>query len=277
MPAIRSRTERWRDCLWNIYERGGGIELAVDRPGRDYTEEADDAPRDLLWRVRMLGLSEDEILCEAPGALGTSFTFGQGQGLIGIMAVGQNRWTFRTSVLGQASGGPRPGLRLRMPERVDRCQRRSHARYQTLRLSLPTVRCYPLLDPASTVAAEIACRARIETLAAGGEASSEAAMLPEVGTAFQGQLSNIGGGGVGLVVDRSESRGVEGSRLYWLLIDLRPDIPAPIGVTARLAHSHMDSEQQVHVGMAFEFGLNPSHRAFVIAQIQRFVQKSLER
>ena len=37
-----------------------------------------------------------------------------------------------------------------------------------------------------------------------------------------------------------------------------------IAVTARLAHTHIDSAQNVYAGMAFEFAFNQAHRKFVI-------------
>jgi hypothetical protein len=33
MPANRSRTERWLDCLHQLYERGGAIEMALTEQG----------------------------------------------------------------------------------------------------------------------------------------------------------------------------------------------------------------------------------------------------
>jgi len=63
VPASRSRTERWRDCLHQIYERSGGLDVAI-AGGRE------GAPSHLLWRVRVLGLSEAEIVVECPSAAG---------------------------------------------------------------------------------------------------------------------------------------------------------------------------------------------------------------
>jgi hypothetical protein len=48
-------------------------------------------------------------------------------------------------------------------------------------------------------------------------------------------------------------------------------IPAPLEMTCRLAHTHSDHEQNVYCGMAFEFDLNPSHKAFVVDQISRYM------
>ena len=54
-------------------------------------------------------------------------------------------------------------------------------------------------------------------------------------------------------------------------MDLRPEIPAPLAVTARLAHTHIDSEQNLYAGLAFDFAFNPAHREFVLALLARYV------
>ena len=45
----------------------------------------------------------------------------------------------------------------------------------------------------------------------------------------------------------------------------------PIAITARLAHTHIDSGQNLYAGMAFEFHFNPAHKQFVVEQICRYV------
>ena len=100
---------------------------------------------------------------------------------------------------------------------------------------------------------------------------AEPIVLPEVGPKFSARLVNVGGGGAGLVLDRSESAANERARLFWLRINLTPQIPAPIAVTARMVHTHLDSAQNLYAGMAFDFGFNPSHRQFVVEQICGYV------
>lgn len=285
MPANRSRTERWRDTLTQIYERGGGLEIAVDRRNREagpLREEVLEPPKDLLWRVKMLGLTDDKIKVESPGTMGAKVNLEVGTRLIGVMAVGQNRWMFHTTVLElQQSPDPkRPGaVVISMPDRVERCTRRWQQRISTAELTLPNARCWPLLDPASAVAAEVASRTLVLELiesgrvAEGGEEALD--QLPsaglEVGVGFRAQVANIGGGGLGLKVPREDRSAVESSKLYWTRLDLRPVIPAPLEMTCRLAHTHSDHEQNIYCGMAFEFDLNPSHRVFVVDQISRYM------
>jgi hypothetical protein len=271
MPANRSRTERWRECLNQICERGGGLEFAIDQGGPSDR-------KDLVWRVHVYRVDRDAILVEHPGSMGQSFPVSAGTPLVGIMAVGQNRWMFRTEVLAVETvpgrGGPRRALRIRSPQTVERCIRRNAERTSTLELSLPTVDCWPLLNVHSATAVEVANRVQIaDLLASGGVArpSDDAVAIPEVGPRFEARLANIGGGGVGLIVPRQDHSTVDSVHPYFLRIDLRPSVPAPLLLTARVAHTHIDSQQNTYAGLAFEFAHNPEHKAFVVGEIARYV------
>jgi c-di-GMP-binding flagellar brake protein YcgR len=266
VPANRSRTERWRESLHQIYERNGGLEISLKRkPG------AAEGP-DLLWRVRLMGINDQELLVESPAAAGKSIAMVSGAELVVVMAVGQNRWMFHSKVLESTPGG----LRLAMPEHVERCQRRDFMRISTAAVNPARVQCWRLLDPASVVAAEIANKGLVLDLENGvhtrpAECDVETMLLPTVGPGFHARLINIGGGGVGLLVDKSEASALDRCRYVWMKIDLRPEIPAPIGLTARLVHVHTDHEQNVYAGLAFEFSFNAGHRDFVVSQIGRYV------
>lgn len=285
MPASRSRTERWRDCLHQVYERGGGLEISLSREGPDAGRGAD-----LVWRVRLLGVSDDDLTIEAPNTLGKSIVLERDTHLIVAMSIGQNRWMFRTSVvdldrmcLGRGAM-EHTVLRLAMPEHVERCSRRSFYRMSTAELRLPEVECWPLRDPATAIAPEIANRALILDLQnqdiSGINAQqrlAQPAMLPEVGPGFKAQLLNVGGGGAGLLVNRSDAAGLDCVRSMWIRIDLRPEIAAPIAMTARCVHTHIDSGQNTYAGLAFDFGFNPGHRDFVVSQISRYVEALVQR
>lgn len=289
MPASRSRTERWRESLQQIHERGGGIEFSIARtaPSQPAIEGAESGSRvapDLMWRVRVTGLTENELLVERPNAMGHSVTIEDGLELIVVMSVGQNRWMFHSRKLGAADGpspfgAGAPGIRLAMPTKVERCHRRDFLRISTVELRLPRVECWPLLDPMSVGPAELANRSLIQDLERSGRpftitSDADTILLPEVGPPFEASLVNIGGGGVGLLFPKSEASAAERSRLLWMRLHLMPHIPAPIGVTARLAHKHMDSEQNLLAGAAFEFTWNTAHRDFVVDQVARFVTKA---
>lgn len=288
MPASRSRTERWFDCLRQVAERDGALEITIasNAPGRGaeaLAQPAGTAGADLIWRVRVLSLSDTEIIVEQPSAAGQCMDLAPNLRLVAAMSIGQNRWMFHTRVLGSARSlapstavrGVR-SMRLEMPETVERCQRRNFYRISTAELSLPHVECWALINPASVVAAEVANRAMIMDLINGRGGplpQDESLTLPEVGPRFGARLMNLGGGGAGLLVDRTESAAADRARLYWIRVNLMPTIPAPIAMTARLVHTHLDSGQNLYAGMAFEWSFNAGHKDFVVEQIARYVME----
>lgn len=271
MPANRSRTDRWRTQLQQIAARGGGLEFSVAKADRT------DASPDLIWRVRLLAAGDAELVVEQPAAMGQPVRFEEGTRLVGVMSVGQNRWMFQTHVLAADAPQEFPryrGLRVAAPDVVERCVRRDFMRVSTASLSLPEVECWPLLDPATVVAPEVANRAAIlelqqaHTNLAQGR---ESILLPEVGPPFSARLMNIGGGGVGLMIGRDEAAAADKARLIWMRVDLRPQIVAPLALTARIVHTHLDSAQNLYCGAAFEFAFNVPHREFVVSQVTRYV------
>lgn len=285
MPANRSRTERWKDCLHQIFDRNGGLEVSVDQQAPSPLAGHESAGgADLVWRVRILRLNDREIMVERPAAMGQSFSLPVGTSIIAAMSVGQNRWMFRTTITaesGRSMNSP-GGLTLAMPEHVERCSRRSAFRVSTAELKLPLVTCWPLLDPASVVAAEVANRAAILDAQNGNTpplplTDESALVLPEVGPSFPARLMNLGGGGVGLLIERAEQSAAERSRLLWLRVDLRPRIALPIAMTARVVHVHTNSESQLYFGAAFDFAFHESHREFVVSQMTRYVEGLAQR
>lgn len=276
MPANRSRTLRWRDCLQQVHDRGGGLEITVASPETQAAAESggSEGPSvatawpgggDLLWRVKIVSLAETSIETERPTVAGGGIDLAPRTPLVAVLSIGQNRWMFRTRV---AEGGRSGRLLLEMPERVERCQRRSFLRVSTAELRLPQVECWPLLDPTTVVAAERANRLQVLT---GQPADDDRLILPEVGPKFQASLMNVSGGGIGLLVEPDEAAGLERSRLIWMRIALRPTIPEPLGLTARIVHTHLDSGQNRYAGCAFEFAFHPEHREFVVQQISDYV------
>lgn len=271
MPAHRSRTERWRESLEQIAHRGGGIEVAVDRGA-----PADgQSPSDLMWRVRVLSVTDTELVVEQPGAAGRGMNLAVGTPVIGVMSVGQNRWMFHSRVEACGAGlVGRPGvMRLRAPEKMERCIRREFLRVATAELRLPAVECWPLLEPASVGTAEAANRERILSMQrphARRQNPFLGDLLPEVGPRFSASLVNVGGGGVGLLVSKDDASAAGRCRLLWVRLNLTPEIPAPLGLTAKVVHTHIDSAQNLYLGAAFDFDFNPSHREFVVEQIARY-------
>ncbi|MBX3351481.1 MAG: flagellar brake protein [Phycisphaeraceae bacterium] len=282
MPATRSRTEHWRRSLEQLASRQGGLEISVPRPENGaLSPEPNASGGDLIWRCRVFSVNDEEIVLEHPMVLGRPVDFAPGVGLVAIIAIGQNRWMFRTRVLGltnarDARGNGVAGVRVAAPDDVERCQRRSFYRVSTMGLRLPHVEVRALLDPRTVVSAETANQAEIHDLLSGAVAgrigrSAQEILLPEVGPPFFSTLVNIGGGGVGLMVDPLETRSLESGPYFWLRLNLTPQIPAPLGVTARLVHTHIDSSQRTYAGYAFDFRFNPSHERFVVDQLCRYV------
>jgi hypothetical protein len=279
VPANRSRTLQWRRCLDQIHQRNGAIEIAVARA----FEEGEDG-RHLVWRVRVLELTDAEIIVEQPSTLGRVIPLNQGVALVGILAVGQNRWMFNTTNLGLTDFRLNayktvPAVRLLMPDSVMRCQRRNYYRVETAALSLPHVEVWPLYDPKSVVLAERANELQFEQVqqgSAGEEASdalklSEEEIMPEVGPRLTATLLNIGGGGVGLHVAPEHGQAIFRHKLFWLRFSLPPELATPICATAKLIHTHRESDQNIYAGLAFDFTFNAGHQRFVVDQICRYI------
>jgi c-di-GMP-binding flagellar brake protein YcgR len=233
--------------------------------------------RHLIWRVRLLEVSETELLVEAPSAIGKPISLDTGVEVVAVLAIGQNRWMFRTEKLGddtlELRGRHIGVVRLRMPDSVERCQRRNFYRVETAELRLPEVEIWPLLDPKSVVLAERDNEVRFQSRDGAGLATEPQAevLMPDVGPQFRASLLNIGGGGLGLDVRPQDSHILGRHKLYWIRFALPPDLSTPICATAKLAHSHQQSNQHVYAGMAFDFSFNPGHQRFVVEQICRYV------
>lgn len=282
MPAARSRTEHWRDCLHKVFERGGALEVSIDRQGPTVSGPSTDqasSGSDVVWRCRIIAINNDHIVVEAPAAFGSSIELRPNLKLIGAMTIGQNRWMFHVNSMGYTEGrGTKRHLMLSLPEDVERCARRSFYRISTADLRLPTVQCWPLLDLSSAIAAEAANREQVResqrhrTKPMTARVTDEAFLLPEVGPNFSAQLLNLSGGGLGLVLKQSDTAALSTRPCLWLMIDLRPDVLVPIAVTARVAHTHVDSSQNLYAGMAFDFSSNPEHRVFVADTISDYIQ-----
>ena len=270
MPAHRSRTTGWRRCLQQLVDHKGSLQIALAPNGP--------AGRDFVWRAKLISLSDSEILVEMPTAAGEPLPLEEGVHLLGIIAIGQNRWMFRTTSLGntsyRANGRDGIGLRLHMPKAVERCQRRRDYRITTDTLALPEISAWPLLDPRSVVLPERMCQLRMEQYLSGDEsprALDEKDVMPDVGPAFKATLVNIGGGGVGLQVPSGEGSGVGRHRLHWLRFGLPGSDSPPLCVTAKLMHWHLEAGNSTYLGMMFDFSFNPSHKRFVTQQITRAI------
>lgn len=288
MPATRSRNENWRSSLDQILERNGSLEITLPRYIDGDPQGGETPPaQNVIWRVRLLAITDNEVVVEEPMALGHTFHIENGVELVAIIAIGQNRWMFRTKNLGATgvslNGRVRvQGLRLEMPKDVERCQRRNFYRVSTVGLTLAGVEVSPVVDPDTIEIAEAANRVQIEEamehhaetpaiagrIGRGGDQSS---VMPSVGPTIRASLMNIGGGGAGLIFEPEDRAALDSNKVYWLRLRLQPHIPFPLGVAARLRHTHVDSTQRVYAGMMFEFGGHSAHQKFVVEQLCRYV------
>ena len=271
MPAKRSRTQYWRRCLHDLCARHGSLEIAVA------SEFETGEGRHLIWRVRLHEVTDQELVVEAPSAIGEPIELDTGVEVVAVLAIGQNRWMFRTEKIGDGRldlRGRQIGVvRLRMPDAVERCQRRNFYRVETAELRLPEVEIWPLLDPKSVVLAERDNEVRLQSRDGTGLATEPQTdvLMPDVGPQFRASLLNIGGGGLGLDVRPEDSPVLGRHKLYWIRFALPPDLSTPICATAKLAHCHNQSNQHVYAGLAFDFSFNPGHQRFVVEQICRYV------
>lgn len=277
LPANRSRTTEWRRCLQQVAQRNGSLEVAVSR---DYSDNENG--RHLLWRVRILQLTDSEIIVEQPMTLGHTMPLEIGVQLVAILAIGQNRWMFSTTNLGNIlhDSQSRTGvqaMRLVMPQSVERCQRRNYYRVHTTGVDLPQVSIWPLLDPKTVLAAERANELEYEenesnkVSAKINSKNNDENLMPDVGPELSATILNLGGGGIGLCFSPDSSGILSRHKLYWLKFALPPELTTPICATAKLIHSHMESNQQIYAGMAFDFSFNPVHQRFLVSQICRFI------
>ena len=285
MPASRSRTHEWRRSLQQIFERGGAIEVAIAHPeARTAEPMAHVAGGAIVWRVRVLQMNEHEIVVEQPSALGMPIAFDAGIDLVGAIAIGQNRWTFRTVHLAPTElRGPRPirAMRIRMPDVVERSMRRT-LRVDTTSLQLPSVEVWPLLDPKSVVVAERWNEVVFEASLQGEmcpEPADPESLMPTVGPKFGAILMNLGGGGVGLRIEPEDSVQLTRHRTFWIRMNLKPELETPICATGKIVHTHIDSSMRTYAGVQFDFTFHPAHERFVGEQIRRYImaQQELQR
>ncbi|NRA58778.1 MAG: hypothetical protein HRU13_11755, partial [Phycisphaerales bacterium] len=126
MNTNRSRTERWRECLQQIRDRGGSLEVSVD-----VDEASSNGATNLVWRVRLQAIDDERLVLEQPVALGQTMRLEPGLRLVVSMSIGQNRWMFRTMSIEPSAGDMRGLLHILAPTMVERCQRRNFFRATT--------------------------------------------------------------------------------------------------------------------------------------------------
>ena len=267
MPANRLRTTSWRKYLQQLCDRNGSLQITIAPSGR--------VPKAFLWNVVLVDLTSSEIIVEAPTTVGEPILFDLGLRLLGIMSIGQNRWMFRTRSLGITAKKNRGKtsylLKLSMPLKVERCQRRRDYRISTDTLELPEATLWPLLDPRSALLPEQVCKANFNAYLKTNKVIKFKESLPIVGPPSVGIISNIGGGGIGLQINGSGGFGIGKYKFYWLQFQLGISNSPPLGVNAKLMHHHLEAGDTIYAGMMFDFSFNPSHRKFIGQQISNAI------
>ena len=276
MPASRSRTTEWRRSLEQLRSREGAIEIAVARDGTD--DEAVLGASDLVWRVRVLDLSDTEVAVDLPFALGRAVELPVGTELVGAIAIGQNRWMFRTKVIGAwQPKAPYPrshrAVRLMLPDHVERCLRRA-TRVDVASINLPKVEIWPLLEPRSVLPAQRASEIAFRAAVAGEKPMAPSDdLLPTIGPGFGATLVNLGGGGLGILVEPDDAAVLSRHRLFWIRFTLGDVMPVPVCCAARVVHTHMDSSHRIYAGVSFDFDFNPAHQRVVAEQIVHAIER----
>ena len=277
MPAFRSRTLHWRRNLEQLARRGGTLEVAI-APASELADAdasiSGPLPADFVWRLRIVATSEAWIDLELPEMLNRAIAVPEGTAIVGAIVVGPNRWMFRSAVLPGSSemsiGAARGTFRIAMPEKVARTRRR-HLRVDSASLALPSVRLWPLLDPASVRPAQRALALGAEAIGRGerliDRSWEDEAVRPTLGPEFGATLMNIGGGGAGLRIEAADAASVANHRHLWMEIDLRPESALPLCATARIAHTHLESTGATYAGIAFDFTADAEHARLVSRQV----------
>ncbi len=276
MPAHRSRTTNWIDSLKELQQREGCIEIT---PPSNTAEGQTIAPA-LICRARVEEIRDDRILLDQPSTLGQPLDLQPGAALVGIISIGQNKWMFATTVIAlfppKAGAFKRSGtIAIKLPTSVERCPRRSFYRVSTLALDLPQVTAAPILEPATVPLAQAATREaffqKLEDPTADTTETQKFAK-PTVGPEFEATLLNVGGGGLALLVSPDAKQNLNKQHLFWTQLPLGNLLPAPLGVAIKLRHTHLDSEQRVEAGFAFDFHADVSHERFIADQLSAYVR-----
>ncbi len=271
--------------MQQVFERGGTLEISVAQPSTPNAPSLDAHPTidphesagssDLVWRLKIVSLEEESVLVEAPVALGQTFRIDDGMALVGAITIGQNRWKFRTRKISdeRPAGSRGACMRLELPDHVERCLRR-FVRFEAAELQLPSVSMWPLLDPRTIVAAEVANEEAFRAFVESKPLPNVIAPMPVVGPKFVATLMNVGGGGVGLRVDPQDSAVLGRHRIFWLEIPLGRDHPVPIVVAGKVVHTHLDSSQRTYIGVSFDFTFRLAHQQVVVEQIHRSMKQA---
>jgi hypothetical protein len=98
-------------------------------------------------------------------------------------------------------------------------------------------------------------------------------LLPTIGPGFGATLVNLGGGGLGILVEPADAAALSRHRLFWIRFTLGDVMPVPVCCAARVVHTHMDSSHRIYAGVSFDFDFNPAHQRVVAEQIVHAIER----
>lgn len=249
-PAI-SR-EDWQTIAARTAARNGLVEI---RPDLETEGAGNDAGS---VRVRLLHADDAGWLVEEPGDHGQR-SIEPGMHVIGVINNGSQRLGFRSLVLAREScqlNAKRrlSALRLGEPTEVHSAQRRAFYRVATQGLQVPPVWLWGLTgDQADVRQAE----PHIQRWArAGDDAEVDLdAIRPPVGPFLTGQLHDISGGGMAVMLDPRHIAPLKDISQLWLEFYI-PTNSAPLAAAGKPVRLTKRSSVAILLGIAF----SPAHR-----------------
>ncbi len=204
----------------------------------------------LTARLRLLAVESHQLLTDEAQFVGSATVLRQRQSVMIHFLYDGVRWAFRTQV-------SRPlllvtlnnefrvrGMALQLPDQIAEQQRRSDFRVS------------------------LAGRDIVANLHA--TAAGDVRVCPVDAERFEGRLTNISAGGLGLLVSRNSRRSFALGELFYAcfrLPDLDPECVLPVEVRN---HRRVAESGATLVGVRF-VSCDPAHTSTQLAQIQRFV------
>jgi len=248
----------WSALVDDAVRRNGVIELQI---------VGDDGERSTTARARLLRIDDNgEWLLEKPfSAHGPSFP--TNARVVGVIGSGARRLGFHAKVkaveLCRLNREKHiPALRLTEPHTIHSAQRRAYYRVSAVGVDLPTVKLWPLSDPARAVVAEKANQARH----LGDDAD---APHPAADDLVTGAIFDISGNGLSLMIEPNHLPTLNASKRFWTELRL-PGDPQPIQFVLKRIRLNHEPNSPVLAAFTFDFQHNPPHQRFVTDLVCRF-------
>ena len=227
--------QAWRDTLHNLQQRNAAVEVSC------VTAQENDDQLTPIYRLRLLAFNNEAGVMTLQMPSGTeAFRNLVKEQIVKVLAIDSaQRWEL-TSVIAETVNfnlneqQSVPAIILSPPMEVNSAQRRD-----CFRVSLNTTETHP--DRA--VGPVMFSRYSPDAL----EQPKDASEL------FEGRIRNLGGGGMGVVVEASRSRKINVQDLYLSQIKL-PTHDVSLRIPVRVVHVEpLDDSRHVYLGLRFEY------------------------